>query len=212
MDLIALAVGLTSHHPPFAYFIIYLGTIFLGNISAFVSFWIISRTDFGAWGIPLLILIIFCADLTGDLLWYSLGRKLRGTRFGFWIKNHLPGHNRIESTLENNGKRFLFLSKFIFGFAPPVIFLIGWTGMHFKTFFKNAVLSVLLWLPILVGLAYGLISGLSPLNAMDDFKKFEWTFVIGLLLFIILDYLVAMGLGTLVRKILRIKEREVNNP
>jgi membrane protein DedA with SNARE-associated domain len=208
MSFISVTAGLASHNPFLAYAIIYVSTIFLGNISAFVSFWIIAQTNFGFWGFPLLIVTIFCSDFTGDLLWYSLGRKLRGTRFGLWIKNHLPGHARIESMLDRNGKQWLFLSKFIFGSAPPVIFLIGWTGMEFKIFLKNSIYSILLWLPILIGLAYGLISGLSPLNAVADFKEFEWTFVVGLLLFIILDYFAAMGFGALIRKILGRAERE----
>ncbi len=200
---------LASQNPFLAYFIIYLATIFLGNISAFVSFWIIAQTNFGFWGFPLLILVIFISDFSGDLLWYSLGRKSRDTRFGEWVKNHLPGHKKAEKTLQHNGKYWIYFSKFIFGSAPPVIFSIGWTGMKFRAFVKNSIFSILLWLPILIGLAYGLVSGLSPLSAVADFKKFEWNFLIGIALFVFLDYIVARGIGKLLKKIIKNGETEL---
>ena len=91
MSSIIANVGLlASQNLLLAYFIIYVATIFLGNISAFVSFWVIAEGYFGAWGVPALILTIFLADLSGDLLWYSLGRGTRNTRFGNWIRRRLP--------------------------------------------------------------------------------------------------------------------------
>jgi len=74
-------IGLLASQNLFlAYFIIYIATIFLGNISAFASFWIVFQGYFGMWGVPFLILTIFLADVTGDLLWYALGRATRDTR------------------------------------------------------------------------------------------------------------------------------------
>lgn len=190
-EITATVALLASHNPLVAYFIIYLATIFFGNISAFVSFWIIAQTNFGIWGFPLLILVVFGADFSGDMLWYTLGRKLRNTRFGEWVKNHLPGHAKAETTLQNHGRYWIYFSKFIVGSAPPVIFLIGWTGMPTRQFAKNSIYSILLWLPILTGVAYGLVSGLSPLGTINDFKKFEWNFLIGIALFIFMNHLIA---------------------
>lgn len=187
----AFLVAATVAKNPFgAYFIIYLATIFLGNISAFVSFWIIFETNFGAVGFLFLVLTIFLSDMTGDLLWFFLGRSLRGTRFGLWIETHLPGHARAEAMVQRKGRRWLFLSKFVIGFAPPVIFSIGWSGMNFKTFYKNSLLSIIVWLPVLVGLAYGIVSGLAPF-ADADMRKIEWAAIGGFVIFIILDYAIA---------------------
>jgi membrane protein DedA with SNARE-associated domain len=183
-----------------AYFIIYVATIFLGNISAFVGFWIVFQGYFGVWGIPLLILTIFCADATGDLLWYSLGKGLRDTRLGNWLKNHVPGHTRIERALQKNGRNWIFLSKFIYASSFPVIFLVGWSKMGFKKFFRNSILSILVWLPILLGLAYGLISGLSPLRAVTSFRNFELVFFIGLGLFILIDYFLTKIFGKILER------------
>ena len=190
-----------------AYFIIYIATIFLGNISAFASFWIVFHGYLGAWGVPFLIITIFLANTTGDLLWYSLGRASRETRAGNWIKDHLPWHGRVEQALHRNGRGWMFLSKFAYASSFPVIFSIGWTGMEFKKFFRNSILSILTWLPVLLGLSYGLVSGLSPLRAVSIFRNFEVVFFVGLALFIFLDYFLAK----IVARVFEKKE-EVDRP
>jgi len=194
-------IGLIASQNLFlAYFVIYIATIFLGNISAFAGFWFIFQGYLGPWGVPLLIITIFLADMSGDLLWYSLGRSLHDTRLGRWIKNHLPGYKKAEARIEKNGKHLIFLSKFVYASAFPVIFSIGWTQMEFKKFFKNSILSILIWLPILLGLAYGVVSGLWPLHDILVVKNFEWFFLIGLVVFIVLDYLLARIIGKLFRR------------
>ena len=179
-----------------AYFIIYVAIIFVGNISAFASFWIIFQGYFGAWGVPLLILTIFLADFTGDLLWYSLGRATHDTRLGNWIRRRRPGwHEKVENVFENNGRRWIIFSKFIYAAAFPVIFSAGWSRMKFKRFVRASLLSIAIWLPILLGLAYGITAGLSPLGAVSIFKNFELTFFVGLVLFLILDYFLAKAIA-----------------
>ncbi|MDO8537031.1 MAG: VTT domain-containing protein [bacterium] len=185
-------IGLLAGQNQFlAYFIIYIATIFLGNISAFASFWLVFRGYFGPWGIPFLILTIFLADATGDVLWYSLGRTLRDTRFGNFVKNHLPGHEKIEKRLTKSARKWIFLSKFIYSSSFPILFSVGWVRMDFKTYIKTALVAILSWLPILSLLAYGLISGLTPLQAVAIFKRFEVVFIVGLAAFIAADYLLA---------------------
>ncbi len=183
-----------------AYFIVYIATIFLGNISAFTSFWIVLQSGLGDSSIPLLILVIFLANISGDLLWYGLGRALRGTRFGEWIHNRIPGRERLEQSLERHGRKWMFLAKFFYASSFPVIFSIGWSGIAFKRFFRNSLLATCAWLPILLGLAFGLISGLSPLAAAAAFKHIEWLFLAGLTLFIVLDYLLAKIIRMLFEK------------
>ena len=202
VSTLAAEIGLLASQNLFlAYFIIYIATIFLGNISAFASFWIVFQGYFGMWGVPLLILTIFLADMTGDLLWYTLGRATRDTKFGRWIKRRLPSwHEKIEGAFARNGKRWIILSKFFYASAFPVIFSAGWSRMGFKKFFRNSVLSVVIWLPILLGLAYGLTSGLAPLRAVAIFRNFELAFFIGLVLFLLADYFLAKFVARMFRK------------
>ena len=197
MSSVLSTIGLLASQNLFlAYFIIYIATIFLGNISAFVSVWVVFEGHFGTLGIPFLILTIFLADFTGDLLWYSLGRATRDTRIGNWIKNRLPSwHEKVEGAFKHNGRKWIVLSKFVYASVFPIIFSAGWSGMEFKKFLRHSLFSILAWLPVLIGLAYGLASGLSPLRAIAVFRNFELTFFIGLALFIFLDYLLAKFVG-----------------
>lgn len=202
-DVAILVAETVGKNPLGAYFVIYLATIFLGNISAFVSFWVIFEANFGLLGFLCLIATIFLADMTGDLLWYSLGRSLRDTRFGLWVETHLPGHAKAEALFQRKGQKWLFMSKFVLGFAPPIVFSIGWSGMDFKTFYKNSLLSILLWLPILTLLSYGIVSGLAPLAA-TDFRRVEWIALGGFAAFIVFDYAIAHGIKMLARHFWRL--------
>lgn len=192
MSTVLENLGLVASQNMFlAYFIIYIATIFLGNISAFAAFWIVLHGVLGFWGVPLLILTIFVADISGDLLWYSLGRALRDTRFGNFVKNHLPHHAKIESAVQKKGASWIFMAKFLYASSFPVIFSVGWARIEFRKFIRTSLLSVAIWLPILVGLAYGLFSGLSPLRAVSIFKNFEVVFIMGIILFFVADYFLA---------------------
>ncbi|MBU6500515.1 MAG: hypothetical protein KGJ89_01650 [Patescibacteria group bacterium] len=190
---------LASQNQFLAYFIIYITTIFLGNISAFASFWVILKLPFGTWGVPFLMLTILLSNISGDLLWYSLGKTLRDTRFGNFIRNRLPGHDKIEEKLHKSGTKWMFMSKFMYASAFPVIFSVGWFGVKFKKFIRVSMLSALVWLPVLTGLAYGLFASLSPLGATSIFKRFEILFIIGLGVFFVADYFISRLFGIIFR-------------
>jgi membrane protein DedA with SNARE-associated domain len=170
------------------YFIIYVATTIFGNIAAFLSFWIIFEAHLGILDFLGVILVVFLADMSGDLLWYSLGSTLRGTAFGFWTETHIPGHARAEAMLQRKGARWIVFSKFIMGFAPPVVFSIGWSGINLKTFFKNSFISSLLWVPVLSTIVYGILVGITPF-IKTGFKQMELTILVGFLIFIAVDYL-----------------------
>lgn len=207
--LIAVAAG---KNPLGTYLVIYLTSVILGNIGSFAGFWIIFETNFGFVGFLFLILVIFLADMTEDLIWYSLGRSLRDTRFGLWIEQHIPGHAKAEIMVKEKGLQWLYLSKFIEGGAPIITFSMGWIGMNFKRFYKNSLLSILLWLPILTILAYGIISGLAPL-AVANLKMIGWVALGGFVLFIVLDYAVAKGVKLLTTRFIKDDEDErLTNP
>lgn len=172
-----------------AYFTIYAATIFLGNISAFAGLWAALRGALGPHGLPLVIVTILLAEASGDIIWYSVGRGLRDTRFGNFVRNKFASqHEKIESSLQKSGASWIFLSKFLYASAFPVIFTVGWSGAEFKKFFKVSILSVLFWVPVLTAVSYALVSTLSPLEATDIFRRVEILFIAGLALFILIDY------------------------
>jgi membrane protein DedA with SNARE-associated domain len=194
MDLssIALAAGFFARHNAlFIFAAVYAVTVFGGNISAFINFWLAFALNFEGWRVMALFGIIAAAEWTGDCMWFGLGRKLRNTRFGEWIKRRMPGHKRAEGSLQRNSRRFLYLSKFAYGSAAFVAFSLGWTGMHFKTFAKNAAVAILIALPIVFLMAYGLFAGLSPLAALGQFRHVELLFLFGIIAFFVLEYLLS---------------------
>lgn len=203
-----MLIAATAGKNPFGtYLVIYFASVILGNIGSFAGFWIVFEANFGFVGFLFLILIIFLADMTEDLVWYSLGRSLRGTRFGLWIEKHIPGHAKAEAMVKEKGLQWLYLSKFIEGGAPVITFSIGWIGVDFKRFYKNSVLSILLWLPVLTGLAYAIISGLAPLAAAN-LKMIGWVALGGFVLFVVLDYAVANGVKLLTKRFMKDGESE----
>jgi len=173
-----------GQNPLLAYFLLYVVGVFFGNVAAFFGFWLVLRGYLGPWGIVFVLLAVFLADLTGDILWYSLGRALRGTRAGEFVKNHLPHHEHLERHLAEKSDHWVFLSKFIAVSSSAIIFMIGWCNADFKKFFRTAVLAVAVWLPVLGIIAYLLISALDYLRVVAVFRHLELVFVTGLVLFI----------------------------
>ena len=188
---IASAAAFASHNVLLAYFIIYLATIFIGNISAFASFWLTVQGYLGPQGIPPLIIVIFLANVSGDLLWYTAGRTLRNTRLGYWIQHRIPGYEKAEAMAVKNGRNMMFFSKFVYASAFPLIFSLGWIRLPLKKFLRTSALAALLWMPILFGLSYAVTLGFSPLAAAAAFKDFGLIFLAALMVFIVLNYLVA---------------------
>src|SRR6185295_7037383 len=114
-------------------------TIILGNISAFLNFWIAFAAHFESSHVMLLAGVIAAALLTGDCMWYSVGRFLGSTRIGPWIKRRLSkGHAKVEEAIQKKGKRLLYLSKFAYGSGSFIVFSLGWMKMDFRTFLRNS--------------------------------------------------------------------------
>jgi membrane protein DedA with SNARE-associated domain len=179
---------LASQNHFLAYFILYLAGIFVGNITAFTGFWLVLGGYLGIWGAPLLLVVLFLSDVTGDVTWYSLGRALRETRFGTFIKTHLPRHQKIEDHLTKNSRRWIFLSKFIYASAFPILFVLGWCTNDFKKFLRTNILATLFWLPVLSVIAVTLVSALNYFQVVAVFKRLEFVFLLGLIIFVAIQY------------------------
>ncbi len=186
----AIAV-FTAKYQLYTYIIVYVATIFAGNISAFASFWLV-RASLGGWAVPLLGATIFLAMLTGDLLWYTLGRTLRNTRLGEFLKRKLPHHEKIESHLYRNGGRWVFFAKFFYPSSFPVIFSVGWSKAPFRSFIKYSLLSIAVWVPVLLGLSYGLSTGLGPLRRIPLLGRHEVLIPFGVGVFLLVIYAVGL--------------------
>jgi membrane protein DedA with SNARE-associated domain len=190
VDAVLSNIGTLASHDIFlAYSIIYVAIIFGGNIAGFTAFWVAFRGGLGVWGVPWVVITIFFAGMTGDLLWYAAGRKLRETSFGGWIKRRLPGHDSFEDHIERRTMRWMLLAKFVYGSNFPLIFSIGWTQrVPLRRFIKISFLALIVWLPILLGVSYGLYASLSPLVVLENaFRDIE-LLIAGIAIFILVQY------------------------
>jgi membrane protein DedA with SNARE-associated domain len=168
--------------------LVYLTAIFIGSIASFTSFWVALEGSFGPWGVPTILVVVLCAAISGDLIWYTMGRTLRATRLGEWIRHRIPGHEKLESHIDHRGSRWILASKFVYG-SFPIIFTVGWTRMPFPRFFRNSLLAILLWLPVVFSVSYALYASLAPLTAaVTTVRDFELLFLMGLLLFLAAQY------------------------
>ena len=188
---------LARHDAALVFAVIYVASALLGNISAFINFWVAFAANFEQWRVLAIFAAVFAGEVTGDCMWYGIGRSLRDTRFGAWIKNRLPGHDRAESALQKKGKKYLYLSKFAYGSAGLVLFSLGWTKMDFRVFFKNSLVSITLALPVVFFMAYSLFSGFAPLTAVGEFKHIERVLLIGVVAFLVLEWLLAKAVRAL---------------
>lgn len=192
MDILSTQVAsLAGQNIFLAYLIIYGATIFFGNIGAFISLWVTFQGGLGIWGILFTLIAIFAANVSGDLLWYTMGRTLRTTRLGGWIKNRFPNHGKFDDHIERNGPRWMLFAKFVYGSNFPIIFSLGWAGYPLPRFFRRSLLAIALWLPIIVGVSYGLYSSLSPLAGVAEIKHFEILLLAALVAFFLLQYGIA---------------------
>jgi membrane protein DedA with SNARE-associated domain len=109
--------------------------------------------------------------LTGDILWYFLGRYLQRrhshNRYLMFmihrVKKLLPG-------IEKNPFHVIFLSKFIYGLNHSTILVLGFLGIEFKHFMRIQFFTSLVWSVIFITL--GFMFGGAALAYTHSFNRF----------------------------------------
>jgi len=113
----------------------------------------------------------FAGVLSGDVLWYCLGRYLhsrhsqnRYLAFAIrHVKKLLPG-------IEKNPFHVIFLSKFIYGLNHSTILVLGFLKIEFRHFIKIQFFTSLLW--SLIFLVLGYMFGGAALAYTHSFTRF----------------------------------------
>ncbi len=97
---------------------------------------------------PLALLIAVCAALSGDMVWYQLGRR-RGHQVLRWIcRLSLEPDScvrRTEDIFERHGGRALLAAKFIPGLNTAATPMAGLLGMSFPRFMLYDIAGALMW-------------------------------------------------------------------
>ncbi len=184
-----------------AYFLFYLAIIFLGNVFSFIGFLLVIKAQLGLGYLFLMFIVVFLADISGDILWFHLGKFLRDTKLGYFILNRFNKHNlKFEEIVNKNGMKWYFFGKFFYT-SSIIVFMLGWAQKEFKKFIKTSLIITVFMIFVVYFLSIGIILGLTSLaNVTKIFNRLEWLFIIGLPLFILLEFIISK----IIKKILSI--------
>lgn len=186
---------LVLQYPAWSHWIIAAGMILQGEVTIFVSMYLVSNHSLG-W-LDFLI-PAFGSVLIVDYFLYFVGRTLRTTRFGWKFYRRIKPKKRTQFYLyyirENLNKLIIF-SKFLLGANIILLLAIGWARTKFTRFIRSHFMSVSLWFAAMILVAYSFSSGLYYLKSTKAFKQVEIILAV-LVIFIFLgEYLLKKALG-----------------
>lgn len=178
------------------YATLFLSTVIFGNVSAFITFWLAFFGYFGPNGVVYLAITVFLAGIFSDILWYSLGRASRETRFGNFLRNRFSKVKKIKEYINEDTINWIFLAKFISSTNAPFVFLTGWAKVNFKKFFHISLFAITNWMIIIMAVTYILKTTFSPIISIAILKSLEALLIFGAIIFLVANYI----LGRLFRK------------
>ncbi|MBU1039444.1 DedA family protein [Patescibacteria group bacterium] len=129
----------------YSYLILFLGVVVEGEIFPLAAGFLSSLFIMNFyWSIG----VTFVGAIVGDLLWFAAarhwGRKFI-ERYGKWFFLKPARLNKMEEHFNKNGKKTLFLTKFIYSFGHSSIIVAGLAKMSWRDFIKVDVPASLLW-------------------------------------------------------------------
>lgn len=119
-----------------------------------------------------------------ETMLYSIGRLLKDTRLGNFIRRKIPNHEKLERALREHATTLLFLSKFVAYLNTAVVVLSGWTRMPIRKFAKVRAAASIFWFLILGTITYLAMSGYMLIDQKKFLRNFELV-VVGIILFIL---------------------------
>jgi membrane protein DedA with SNARE-associated domain len=166
-----LASGVASLHGWVAYLVIaalvfgetavFVGFVLPGEIAVILGGVLASR---GHISLPLLVLIVLAAAITGPFVGYEIGRRMGDRLFAAKVLNRVRGGaERTRSVLSKRGGAAVFLGRFIAVARAIMPAAAGAAGVRLATFAVYNVLGGLLWgvgyclLGYLAGSAYAVV-------------------------------------------------------
>ncbi len=180
---------LTQFH--LSYLVLFLGIIIEGEFIVLAASFL---AYLGFFSLPAVLAVTIAGVVTGDIVWYYLGRKF-GESFLIKIRIgrfHLFSEKRmkyIESHFSNGtAGRTLFVAKFLYGLAHLTFLLAGASKMEFKKFIKPAVISSTVWAIVVVSLGY--LFGSSFALIQQYTKDIGISLSIVVIVIIVIQYLV----------------------
>lgn len=186
MHTVNFLTNLVEHHQVWAYFAIFIGLIFEGEI-ILISTGVLAHL--GAIDFSFALLFVFCGGMVKTFLGYYVGTIIHD-KF-----KHMKFFRYIEHRVHDIMPRFrqkpfwsIFVSKFIMGANYIVIIFSGFKRVPFKTYLKAEIIATIIWAPLLMSVGYAFS------HTALSISKEIWRFLLIVLLltvaFIIIDKMV----------------------
>ncbi len=182
-------------YPAWTHWIIAGGMIIQGEITIFVSVYLVLNNAIG-WSdflIPAIASVI-CTDT----FLYIVGRSMRNTRFGWRLYRKTKASRRAQSYLyyaRENTVKMLIGSKFLLGTNIIAMLAIGWAKIKPDRFFRAEFAGVLTWFSGITIIAYFMGSGLHYLQSAKIFKQAEFLIAAGAIIVIGGEYILKRVVG-----------------
>lgn len=152
-------------HPVWSYVLMYLGTIFAGNPVVLGAVWLAWLGKFGAKGMLITLGVCLVAHVSGDQLWYWLGRFGATTGIGKWVGARIKRNERFDAFLDRHRILITAGIKLLMVPAIPLLFVAGFNRLDYRRYVRVSIVSTLIWFPVLLGFGYGLLSGAVALSS-----------------------------------------------
>lgn len=171
------------HGPPLVLaLLIFLGTMISEDVACIIAGILAAK---GWLPFPLAVSATALGIYGGDLSLYGLGRlSQKSKRHWRWL-DRLASDERIERgrrLFDRYGTRWIFLSRFLPGSRLPSYVAAGAVKWSFPRFAIALGIAVVIWTPILVGIAY--FSGQKTIDFLENYHK--WTYPILFILVLVL--------------------------
>ncbi len=178
----------------YRYVIVYPLAVVEGPILSMISGFLVRTGFFDFW--PIYILLM-AGDLTGDILWYLVGRhgaRPLIERYGRFLSITEANVEKMEGLFHKHQMKILFISKLTtgFGFAIATLIAAGAVHVPFKKYLTINFFGQFIWTGAL--LAVGFFFG--NLYTLVD-KSLRWAFIVAL---VIIGLGAMYGFGKAMRK------------
>jgi len=151
MDTIQILNNIVEGNQVLAYLLIFLVTIFEGEVIALSAGVLILLGALNFW---VCLLALFCGGMVKTFLGYSIGRglylKFKTYKFFKYIEKKVFG---IMPHFERKPFWSIFISKFLM-INHVVIIFAGYKKVNFKKYLQAEVISTAIWAPSLLVLGY----------------------------------------------------------
>ncbi len=176
MDFLLLDIFIV--HPLLGYLLVFFGMFIEGDLVLFAAAFLARLGTFSL--LPLIGVTLF-GMLTGDLLWYALGKyhdRFPARLVAFYNRVASPFDQMLATRLF----RTLLITKFAYGIHRLLLARAGSVNAPFAQFFKIDIIATLIWAAAIIALGW---FGGFAIEASRSYIKFaEWGLLIGLVLLV----------------------------